>query len=309
MAVVYAQDRRAHGIRRGNARHTGAGMTDRMLSIALPLAAASYARSGLSTVQHLLVPVGLRASGLGAETALADYGIIQGMALPVVLFPSCVLMAAAELLVPKLTMQQVQSESGDIRDTAERTLGLGFRFAALCAALLFALGGPLGQALYDSADAGRFIRLFALIVPVMYLDMLTDGCLKGLGDMMFCMLVNIADAGLSALMVWLLLPRWGLGAYIATICFTELFNFVLSYVRLRKKTGLRPDLRRGVSITALAAVAGAGAWALNKTINAGNSVPALIVSILFGCLIYGLPRIIGGAAGRPASCRPRRPYW
>ena len=302
MALVYIADRRKYGVRAGDRLLPPPDMTDRALTAAIPLALASYARSGLSTLQHLLVPVGLKASGLGAEAALAGYGVIQGMALPAVLFPSCVMLAAAELIVPKLTRQQVRREGLDIRDTAERTLRLGLLFSALCAAVFLSLGDALGQALYGSEEAGRYIRLFSLIVPVMYLDMLTDGCLKGLGEMMFCMTVNILDAGLSALLVWLFLPRWGLAAYVGVICFTELFNFVLSLGRLRRASGLRYGALDIPGIAARAVLAGA-AGRLIYGISAGNGVPALIVSCCAAAAVYLAPELIrpGAGAGRRAS--------
>lgn len=302
MTAVYTDDRRRYGITRRHRNAALPGMTNRALTIALPLAAASYARSGLSTLQHLLVPVGLRASGLAAEAALADYGVIQGMALPVVLFPSCVMLAVAELIVPKLTEKQVQQDTRGISSVTGRIMDLGLFFAAITAALLFALGDEFGLVLYRSAEAGRYIRLFALIIPVMYLDMLADGCLKGLGEMMFCMYVNIADAGLSALMVWLLLPKWGLAAYILTICFTEIFNFVLSLWRLRRVSGLRMKLTKTLKVFAWAAACSGGAWLIDKTISAGNGVPALIISVAAGLALYAFGVFTSGEeAGRRAS--------
>ena len=179
-AVVYADDRIRHGIT-GKAGQAGSlDLVRRALALALPLAAAGYARSGLSTLQHLMVPTGLRASGLGAEAALAGYGVIQGMVLPAVLFPSCVMTAAAELIVPALTRRQVRNGDEGIRASADRIMGLGTRYAFLCAAVCFFLGDCLGTVLYRSPEAGRYIRLFALLIPVMYLDTLADGCLKGL---------------------------------------------------------------------------------------------------------------------------------
>lgn len=304
MTVVYRLDRRAHKIVRLHPDAPLRGMTNRALTCALPLAAASYARSGLSTVQHLLVPVGLRASGLTEETALAGYGAVQGMALPVVLFPSCVMLAVAELIVPKLTEKQVRGDRAGILGVTARIMDGGLAFSAICAALFLALGERLGTVLYSSPDAGAFIRLFALIVPVMYLDMLADGCLKGLGEMMFCMYVNIADAGLSALLVWLLLPRWGLAAYLFVICFTEAFNFALSLWRLRRVSGLRFDARRAAAYLLWAALAGALAWGADKAFSAGNGVPALIVSYVLGLALYafGIRKLISAAAaGRRAS--------
>lgn len=299
MTAVYICDRRRHGITRLRRGAPLTVMTNRALTIALPLAAAAYARSGLSTLQHLLVPTGLRASGLAAESALAGYGAVQGMALPVVLFPSCVMLAVAELIVPKLTEKQVRGDRAGILSVTGRIMDGGLLFSAICAALFIALGDRLGEVLYGSADAGRYIRLFALIVPVMYLDMLADGCLKGLGEMMFCMYVNIADAGLSALMVWLMLPRWGLPAYLFVICFTETFNFVLSLWRLRRVSGLRLRAARTARIALWAALSGALAWGADKMISAGNGVPALIVSYVLGLALYalGIRYFISGAAG------------
>ena len=309
MTAIYAHDRRRHGIVRRRESASTPGMTARALRIALPLALASYGRSGLSTLQHLLVPVGLRASGLAAESALAGYGVVQGMALPVILFPSCLMLAVAELIVPKLTEQQVQRKNEDIRDTAERILRYGFAFSALCASLFLALGDGLGAALYSSVEAGRFIRLFALLAPVMYLDMLADGCLKGLGEMMFCMYVNIADAGLSAIMVWLLLPRWGLTAYITTIWFTEVFNFALSLWRLRRVSGLQVHIGSLLRITFCAAASGGAALISYHVISAGNGIPALILAFIVGIAIYATLLSPGEAAGRPASGRPYHRYW
>ena len=302
MAIVYHTDRIRHGIRRKNSAVSLPVMTNRMLTIALPLAATAYARSGLSTLQHLLVPTGLRASGLDTEAALAGYGAIQGMALPVILFPSCVMLAIAELIVPKLTAQQVQGQTQSIRHTSENILLKGLMFSAVTAALFLALGDPLGMALYDSREAGLYIQIFAWIVPVMYLDMLADGCLKGLGEMMFCMYVNIADAALSALLVWLTLPKWGIPAYLFMICFTETFNFLFSVIRLKRKAGLRLPWRRIGRIVITAALAGGSARLLYSAISAGTSVPALIVSAAAGLIVFILGQISPEEeAGRPAS--------
>ena len=90
-------------------------LTSRLLRIALPLAASAYARSALTTFQHLLVPRGLKAAGWSADGALAGYGTIQGMALPVIFFPSCILAALSELIVPELTASQVQGDMEGIR--------------------------------------------------------------------------------------------------------------------------------------------------------------------------------------------------
>ena len=106
MAAVYLHDRRRH-YRPGE---SGGKLSSRMLRLAVPLALSAYTRSALTTLQQLLVPRGLRAAGLSADTALAGYGVVQGMVLPLLFFPSCLLGAAADLIVPELTAAQVRRE-------------------------------------------------------------------------------------------------------------------------------------------------------------------------------------------------------
>ena len=232
MALAYLFDRRSHY------RDTGAGgrLTVRMLHIAVPLALSAYARSALTTLQHLLVPKGLRAAGFSANSALAGYGVIQGMVLPVIFFPSCILSAAAELIVPELTAAQVQREGRAIRCTAKELLRLSVLFSLAVGAFLFVCSDALGMLIYGSRDAGRYIRILAPLVPFMYTDMSIDGCLKGLGQQVWSMGINILDALLGLLLTWQLLPRYALAAYIGIIYATELLNFGLSAGRLWKVT-------------------------------------------------------------------------
>ena len=190
--------------------------------------------SALTTLQNLLVPRGLKSAGYSADGALAGYGTIQGMVLPIIFFPSCIMSAAAELIVPELTEAQVQGSRADIHAAAKRLLLLSLEFSAAVGLFMWFFSDMLGFAVYKSQEAGHYIRLLAPLVPVMYTDMTVDGCLKGLGQQVWSMGINILDALTGLLLVWWLLPRYALAAYIGIIYFTELLNFVLSMTRLRR---------------------------------------------------------------------------
>lgn len=230
MLAFYLGDRRKYGSRTGeNIRLTG-----RMLSVALPLAVSAYARSALSTLEHLLVPRGFRKSGLSADAALAGYGVIQGMAIPVLSFPSCLLSSLAENVIPELTGAQVRGEREKIRREVRSLLTMSLLFAIAVAFALFVTSDFIGSALFASSEAGKYIRLLAPLIPAMYVDMVVDGCLKGLGQQVWSMGINILDAGLGVLLVYTLLPIGALDAYIGIIYFNELLNLALSAARLRR---------------------------------------------------------------------------
>ena len=69
----------------------------------------------------------------------------------------------------------------------------------------------------------------------MYLDHVTDSILKGIGEHVYSMWVNISDSFLSVVLVFFLLPQMGIRGYGVVIIAMESYNFLLSYLRLRKR--------------------------------------------------------------------------
>ena len=230
MLVVYLHDR----LTRYPADSSDTQLTRRMLGIAMPLAASAYARSALTTLRQLLVPRGLRAAGLSANAALSGYGVLQGMVLPILFFPSCILSAAAELIVPELTGSQVRRDLSGMKNTAGELLRHSLWYSLAVGTLLLVFSDVLCMRIYHSYEAGKMLRLLAPLVPVMYMDMTVDGCLKGSGQQVWSMGINIVEGLLGLMLVILLLPHFGLNGYLSIFYVTEVFNFVLSFARLRQ---------------------------------------------------------------------------
>ncbi|MBR2832103.1 MAG: polysaccharide biosynthesis protein [Oscillospiraceae bacterium] len=236
--ILYRRDR----LRYPGESCRGNGLTRRLLGISLPLALSTYARTALSTVQHLLIPRGYQKYGMTEAEALASYGTVSGMVFPIILFPSALFYALADLLVPELTRAQVLGQAARIRRVVSRTLRLCLLFSFCVAAVLFRFSGELGTVVYRSAEVGRYVRLMAPIMPIMYLDSVTDGMLRGLGEHMYTMRVNLIDSAVSLVMVILLLPRFAVYGYLFMVASTEICNFALSIARLIRVSGLRPCL-------------------------------------------------------------------
>ncbi len=209
-----------------------AGDTKKLLSITLPIAATAYIRSGLVTLQHILIPEGLRKSGASHAAALVAYGSIQSMALPVILYPAALMYSFSGLLVPELAEAEVHDRRRHIHYMISRVWSLSLLFSFGVAGILICFSGEIGAALYPNSEAGYYIRILAPLVPIMYLDTATDAMMKGLGEQLYSMKINIADAALSVVLVLLLIPRFGIWGYIITIYISELFNTVCSITHL-----------------------------------------------------------------------------
>lgn len=212
--------------------------TESLLRISLPIALSTYARSGLVTIEHSLIPKGLQQYGQNKSNALAEYGIVRGMSLPIILFPASVLSSFTGLLIPEFTEDFVAENRQGINKKASVSMDLSCVFSIVSASILFAFGKELGICIYKNADAGRFIRYFSFLIPFMYCDTTADSMLKGMDKQVYTMIVNIMDAAISVVMTKTLIPKYGLLGYIVTVFTTEILNFLFSFSKLASITEL-----------------------------------------------------------------------
>jgi len=282
---------------RESSSYEGKSLTRRLLGISMPLAASTYARSALNTLQHMLVPRGLRRSGADGDEALASYGMVHGMALPIILFPSAMFYAVAELMVPELTAAQVAGNTERISYLVSKLLRISLYLSIGLAGLFLAYSRELGQVIYPATPGvGPYIRILALLMPVMFLDAITDGMLKGLGQQVYSMGVNIADSLISVLLVWILLPIFGVAGFLFMVYFTEVFNFLLSLRRIAQMTTIRvalADLLKPI-LSILAAVQTVPLVLRALSLALAPSVLSLLAHfILTGIVYLGLLFLLG----------------
>ncbi len=295
--ILYLCDRRNKRTGKVSSQ-CGKALTRELFGITVPVAAAAYVRSGLTTLEHMLIPRGLKKNPATAATALATYGVLCGMVMPVIMFPTALLYSFTGLLIPEFSEAQTKQNPGHIKYMISRTLGLTLIFSVGCAAIMSMFSHELGMLIYDSADAGEFIRVMAPLIPVMYLDHAIDAILKGMGEQVYCMKVNILDAAMCTLFVYLLCPRIGIWGYIVTIYIAEVVNASLSLWRLTKVSGFSSRVVRDFAKPVLCAL---GAVAVMRLLNL-QALPfgwlSFIVSAALALAVYLLLLVGTGAVSR-----------
>ena len=141
------------------------------------------------------------------------------------------------------------------------------------------------------------MRVFAPLALVLYMDALTDGMLKGLSEQVANVRYNTFTSALDAVLLMLLLPRWGLGGYIFAFTATHLLNFALSLRRLLTVTGCPLRLCAPLGVGACAA---AGAFAA-QLLPELESIPALLLRTAVFSVYLCWPRV--SAEQRNTVCR------
>jgi stage V sporulation protein B len=211
--------------------------------MALPLIANKLTLNLLQSIEAVQIPNMLIRSGMSQSQALSNYGVLTGMTLPLILFPSAITSSMSVLLLPYISEASAQKNDGKVKASIIRCvsfcllLGSGF-------CILFLFGGPyLGRLLFDSELAGSYIQALSITCPLLYLSGILTSTLHGLGKALRAFIYNVLSLSLRLLFVFLLIPRIGMYGYLLGILVSEgLLVFLMlsglkSYLRLPDRAG------------------------------------------------------------------------
>ena len=204
----------------------------RIFRILMPVSLTSYIKSGLSTLKQLIIPSSLEKNGLNTDKALSEYGSITGMAMPIVMFPATFLNAITCLLIPEFSRYYVKNDYEKIKLYSKKLVTGSFFFAGIITLFFIIFGNNLGIMIYKDASIGHYIRLFAPLIPFMYVDIVIDTILKGLDAQVNVLYINILDLLFSISFIFFFVPMFGISGFIASIYFSEALNFGLSFKKL-----------------------------------------------------------------------------
>ena len=153
----------------------------RILRITIPVALTSYLRSGLSTIKQLIIPSSLQKSGMNPSNSLIAYGIVNGMAMPVIMFPVILITSFSGLLIPEFSRFHTQGKNKKIRSLSILILSCTLIFSVLVAIAIFMLSDEISTIIYHKSEIAKYIRILSPLIVIMYLDIVIDRNFKRIG--------------------------------------------------------------------------------------------------------------------------------
>jgi stage V sporulation protein B len=215
------------------------------------------------------------------ENPLAAFGLVSGMVFPILMFPACILFGLAELLIPELARCHAAGSRKRISYLVRRSLKASLLYGILLAGLMYLLAEHLCMTFYSSMEAGKYLKLYALLIPMLYCDAIVDAMIKGLGQQTVSVRYNIFTNILDVIFLYLLLPEYGMMGYFCSFLVTHAINFGLSLRRLLKITKERIPLH--IPLLTLSAGMGA-AWGTSCLPQA--VLRAALFPMVLCCLLY-----------------------
>lgn len=206
-------------------------MKDTIIEItatAFPLSLNRVLVNVLQSIENLMIPIQLQVYGFSASKSLSLYGILHGMAMPLILFPTVLSFSLSTMLLPAMAEAQVKKNFSYVRQTIRKTcfsctlLGIFFWI------IFFFFGRDIAGLVFKNETAGDFIRTLSWICPLLYLNPALTTILNGLGEMKRVFYHNLVCLSIRILFIILGVPKYGISSVFWGILANQFLFFILA---------------------------------------------------------------------------------
>ena len=254
----------------GNApAESGKGIAYRILQLAVPVSITGSLASIKSVIDAAIVPGRLAAAGFARSEATALYGQFNGMAYPIVYFPTSITAGIASAAVPSISECHAKGDAAGIRERALYVLKLTSIIAIPATAGLLVLASPITAFLYGRPDVGPILAVLSAASALLCLQQTSASILSGMGfvsDPLVSALIGVLVK--IALEFWLTsLPGLNVkGAAISTVV-GSLITVAINLMRVEKRLGIKVGYAKAFSgPIAASAIMGAAVFAFREII-------------------------------------------
>ncbi len=185
-----------------------------LLRLAVPLSANRIIINLLQSIESVFIPNRLMAYGLNNADALGVYGVLTGMSLPLILFPSAITNSISVLLLPVVS----EADANGKKATVSKAIITSIKYCLLlgfgCTAFFLLTGRFAGNLLFHNRLAGSFILTLSFICPFLYIASTLNSILNGLGKTMLTFLYSVFSLLIRLLFVFFAIPIWGIKGYL-----------------------------------------------------------------------------------------------
>jgi len=283
--------------RRELAKPAGEGTSPEVLrskiwGIALPVGGTALLGNLMGACTSVMIPQRLVHSGIPVEEAMARFGVMCGMTIPMLALPLACVSAVGLVLAPKLA----ESTALGRKDLSRRRLSRAMEAVSFCVmpacALLAAAAPRLGQLLFRE-DTGTFALPLAIGVIFSGGEGVLGSALNGLGKQREHAQNSLICGAFQLFITWFRmgLPGVGLRGYVEGFVLSALLGLCLNARTAYIAIGLRPDWFRWVTAPGLASLLAAVnvRLLLSVLIHVGvEEGIACLTALGLGVLLYGV---------------------
>ncbi len=239
-----------------------------LFSAAAPITAMRTSTSLLNSAVAVILPLLLvNVCGYTNSEALALYGIVLGMAVPLIYSPNALIGSIAVVVAPELSENYYKNRDDAVRYDIEKTIKAAVFIAALLVPVLFVLGSALSIFLYDSELCGKIVTISSFMILPTCITMITNTVLNSMNCEKRTLVYFFIGAAVMLICLLFLTRYMGVYAYVLGISLSQIICAVLNLIYLSKKCPKLNYMRYLVHSILVITAACLFGWLLNGIIS------------------------------------------
>ena len=204
-----------------------------ILIMALPLCTNYLLINLCSSLENILIPKQLNVFGYSSSDALSIYGVLSGIAAPVILFPGVLFNSVCVMLLPAISEAHAKKDNTKISRIISLTTGFGLITGFICTFCFLLSAKFIGSYIFSSDMACNFIRRLCWLCPFMYLSGMLGSILHGLGQPKNVLFANLLASAIKISSILILVPRYGINAYLWGLLIANIFTTLTFLILVR----------------------------------------------------------------------------
>lgn len=166
--------------------------------------------------------------------------------MPVIMFANVLISSFSGLLVPEFSRLLAGGNYNRLKTVCDTIFKVTFIFSICVTGVFIIFANEISLMVYQSIEAGKWIKILAPLIFFMYIDNIIDNMLKGINEQVSVMICNIIDLLVTISIIFFIVPIMGMYGYILSIFVSELLNFTISSIQLKKKINYSVNFKKFV---------------------------------------------------------------
>ena len=164
--------------------------------------------------------------------------------MPVIMFANVLIGSFSGLLVPEFSRLLAGGNYNRLKTVCDTIFKVTFIFSICITGIFIIFANDISLMVYQSIEAGKWIKILSPLIFFMYIDNIIDNMLKGINEQVSVMVCNIIDLLVTISIIFFIVPIMGMYGYILSIFVSELLNFTISSIQLKKKINYSINLKK-----------------------------------------------------------------
>lgn len=208
----------------------------KLMKLAIPLTGNRLLINLLNSIESVLIPVMLRQAGYSTSDALSIFGILIGMAMPFIMFPSAITNSLSVLLLPAISEAQANNDEGLIGRTTALAIKYSLLIGIISAGVFIVFGEALGISIYNNKMSGEFLMTLAWLCPFLYMTTTLGSIINGLGKAHITFINSLIGLSIRIAFVIFIIPIYGIKGYLVGTLISQLLIAFLDILAVSKNT-------------------------------------------------------------------------